>query len=67
MSRWPCGNLRRPSTWFPTVVYGYVSGNDGPQILTERDFDSQGVKVRAGLDFGYGVIDHRGAYLNEGN
>lgn len=50
----------------PTVVYGYVAGSEGPQIKTETDFDSQSVKVRAGLDFGYGVIDFRGAYQNTG-
>ncbi|WP_376957715.1 prohead protease/major capsid protein fusion protein [Azospirillum sp. A26] len=51
----------------PTVVYGYVAGSEGPQIKTETDFDSQSVKVRAGLDFGYGVIDFRGAHQNAGN
>ncbi|CAO3355505.1 prohead protease/major capsid protein fusion protein [Azospirillum palustre] len=51
----------------PTVVYGYVAGSEGPQIKTETDFDSQSVKVRAGLDFGYGVIDFRGAHVNAGN
>lgn len=50
----------------PCIVYGYVNGAEGPQILTERDFDTQAVKVRAGLDFGYGVIDFRGAYFNAG-
>lgn len=50
----------------PTLVYGYVNGATGPQILTERDFDTQALKVRAGLDFAAGVIDFRGAYLNEG-
>jgi len=51
----------------PCIVYGYVSGGEGPQILSERDFDTQSVKVRAGLDFGNGVIDFRGAYYNPGN
>lgn len=50
----------------PTVVYGYVAGSEGPQIKTETDFDTQAVKIRAGLDFGYGVIDFRGAYQNAG-
>lgn len=51
----------------PTVVYGYVNGAEGPQIKTETDFDSQAVKVRAGIDFGYGAIDFRGAHANPGN
>jgi phage major head subunit gpT-like protein/phage head maturation protease len=50
----------------PTVVYGYVNGAEGPQILTERDFNTQGIKVRSGFDFGAGAIDFRGMYLNEG-
>jgi len=51
----------------PSLVYGYVQGAEGPQIHTEIDFDTRGVKVRAGLDFGCGAIDHRGLYLNEGS
>lgn len=50
----------------PVVVYGYVGGAEGPQIRSERDFDTQAVKVAAGLDFGCGVIDFRGAYRNAG-
>jgi hypothetical protein len=48
------------------VVYGYVAGSEGPQVRTERDFDTQAVKVAAGLDFATGVIDFRGAYFNAG-
>jgi len=50
----------------PCLVYGYVQGAEGPQIHTEIDFDTRGVKVRASLDFGCGVIDHRGWFLNTG-
>ncbi|MFD2030611.1 hypothetical protein ACFSKM_10505 [Ancylobacter dichloromethanicus] len=50
----------------PTAVYGYVSGAEGPQIRTEIDFDTRAVKVAAGLDFGAGVIDFRGAQKNTG-
>lgn len=48
----------------PVVVYGYVGGAEGPQVRTERDFDTQAVKVAAGLDFAAGAVDFRGAYLN---
>ncbi|PZA12758.1 peptidase [Rhodopseudomonas palustris] len=51
----------------PVLVYGYVAGAEGPQVRTERDFDTQAVKVAAGLDFAAGVVDHRGAYFNAGN
>jgi phage major head subunit gpT-like protein len=50
----------------PVVVYGYVAGSEGPIVRTERDFDTQAVKVAAGLDFAAGVIDFRGAYFNAG-
>ncbi|MBI1207633.1 MAG: peptidase [Azospirillum sp.] len=50
----------------PCLVYGYVNGAEGPQIMTERDFDTQAVKVRAGLDFACGAIDFRGLYKNAG-
>lgn len=46
----------------PSIVYGYVGGNEGPQIFTEKDFDTRGLKVSAWLDFGWGPIDFRGAY-----
>lgn len=50
----------------PVAVYGYVGGAEGPQIKTETDFDTQAIKVRAGIDFAVGVIDFRGAYFNPG-
>jgi len=50
----------------PVVVYGYVGGAEGPQVRTERDFDTQAVKVAAGLDFATDAIDFRGAYQNAG-
>ncbi|MDG4671632.1 Mu-like prophage major head subunit gpT family protein [Shinella sp. 838] len=50
----------------PVVVYGYVGGVEGPQVRSERDFDTQAVKVAASLDFAVGAIDYRGAYKNAG-
>lgn len=50
----------------PSLVYGYVNGAEGPQIVTETDFDTRAIKVRSGLDFGCGAIDHRGLFLNAG-
>lgn len=50
----------------PTIVYGYVAGSEGPQVRTERDFDTQAVKIAASLDFAAGVIDFRGAVKNAG-
>lgn len=51
---------------FPTVVYGYVDGADGPVIRSEIDFDTRALKVVMSLDFAAGAIDYRGAYLNAG-
>lgn len=50
----------------PAVVFGYVGGAAGPQIRSEIDFDTRALKIAVGLDFACGVIDFRGAYLNEG-
>ncbi|MGE8103558.1 prohead protease/major capsid protein fusion protein [Allorhizobium sp. NPDC080224] len=50
----------------PTVVYGYVGGAEGPQIRTERDFDTLALKVAANLDFAVGAIDFRGVVKNAG-
>lgn len=50
----------------PVLVYGYVGGAEGPQVRSERDFDTQAVKVAASLDFAVGAIDFRGAYRNAG-
>lgn len=50
----------------PVIVYGYVGGSEGPQIRSERDFDTQAIKVAASLDFAVGAIDFRGAVKNAG-
>jgi hypothetical protein len=50
----------------PAVIYGYVAGSEGPQVRTERDFDTQAIKVAASLDFAVGAIDYRGAVKNAG-
>lgn len=50
----------------PVAVYGYVAGSEGPQVRSERDFDTQSLKVAASLDFAVGIIDFRGAFFNSG-
>lgn len=45
----------------------YVSGGQsGPTARSEIDFDTLAVKLRVGLDWGYGAIDFRGGYTNAG-
>lgn len=51
----------------PVFVHGYVNGGQSaPTAKSEIDFDTLAVKVRVGLDWGYGAIDFRGAYTNAG-
>ena len=50
----------------PVIVWGYVGSAEGPQVRSERDFDTQAVKVAASLDFAVGAIDFRGAVKNAG-
>lgn len=50
----------------PVIVYGYVGGADGPQIRSERDFDTQALKIAANLDFAAGAIGAVGAVKNAG-
>ncbi|MGV8832542.1 MAG: prohead protease/major capsid protein fusion protein [Devosia sp.] len=50
----------------PVVVHGYVGGAEGPQVRSERDFDTQAIKIAASLDFAVGAIDFRGAVKNAG-
>lgn len=50
-----------------TIVVAYLNGADGPMVETRLGWDVLGVEVRAVLDFGCGVNDFRGTYLNPGN
>ena len=49
-----------------TIEYAYLTGEEGVYIETENGFDVDGVKIKARLDFGAGVIDHRGLFKNAG-
>lgn len=51
----------------PVFMYGYLQGAAGPRFMTEQGFRTDGVALRLTLDFGCGVIDHRGGYRNAGN
>ncbi|UPK25941.1 prohead protease/major capsid protein fusion protein [Bradyrhizobium sp. 195] len=50
-----------------TILVAYLNGADGPIVETRLGWDVLGVEVRAVLDFGCGVNDFRGTYLNPGN
>lgn len=49
-----------------TIEYAYLSGNEGVYIETEQGFDVDGMKIKARMDFGAGVIDFRGLFKNAG-
>jgi len=47
-----------------TVEYCFLDGNEGVFLESEMDFDSDGMKMKARLDFASKVIDYRGLYRN---
>lgn len=49
-----------------TIEYSYLEGAPGPQIETRAGFDVEGVEMKVRVDFGAGVIDHRGLVKNAG-
>jgi hypothetical protein len=49
-----------------TIEYSFLEGQPGPQIESRAGFDVEGVEMKVRLDFGCGVIDHRGLFKNAG-
>jgi hypothetical protein len=49
-----------------TVEYCYLDGSEGAYLETGMDFDIDGMKLKARLDFATKVIDYRGLYKNAG-
>ncbi len=49
-----------------TVEYCYLEGAEGVRLETAMEFDTDGMKVKAALDFVAKAIDHRGLYKNAG-
>lgn len=54
-----------PST-IDTVAYGYLDGTSGPEITSETDFDTDGLKIKVMHSFGAKAIDWRGMAYSTG-
>jgi hypothetical protein len=51
----------------PVIEVAYLQGSGpGPILSTEEGFDTLGVKFRAVLDFGCGLVGWRGAVRSAG-
>lgn len=50
----------------PVLEYGYLASAPGPQLETQQGWEVLGTSFRCFLDFGAGVVDHRGAHRNPG-
>ncbi|MEZ0495982.1 prohead protease/major capsid protein fusion protein [Sphingomonas sp. IW22] len=50
----------------PVFEHAYLDSNPGPKMDQEQGWDVLGQKYRIYMDFGAGVIDHRGGFKNPG-
>jgi hypothetical protein len=49
-----------------TLEYAYLEGQEGMYFETRMGFEVDGIQMKARHDFGAGVLDYRGLYLNDG-
>lgn len=50
----------------PVLEHAYLDGKSGPTVEMKDGWNVLGTEFRVYMDFGAGVIDHRGAYKNPG-
>jgi phage head maturation protease len=48
------------------LEYSYLESAGGPEVLVDEGWTVDGVEVKCRLDFGAGVLDHRGLYKSNG-
>lgn len=49
-----------------TMIYGYLNGAEGPRMMVEESFTTEGLDVKCALDFVAGAVDFRGGFWNAG-
>jgi HK97 family phage prohead protease len=49
-----------------TIEHSFLDTVDGPEIIMMEGFRVDGMEVKVRLDFGCGVLDHRGLFKNPG-
>jgi ATP-dependent protease ClpP protease subunit len=54
------------ATDLPTIVIGYLSGTNGPDVTHKEGWEVDGLEVKCRLDFGAGIEGAKGTYLNPG-
>lgn len=52
--------------WRPVFRWGYVDGFEGPRFVLDQPFTMDGLALKVMLDFGFGAVDHVGAFRNPG-
>lgn len=66
--------LTNPTRWYlsadptlmPCLEFAYLAGAPGPQTESKAGFEVDGVSIKVRLDYGAGVVEHRGLYTNAG-
>lgn len=46
--------------------YGYLASSPGPRVMTEEQFNTDGMSMRVTLDYYFGAADPKAAYRNPG-